>query len=286
MRSLNCSAGFERAVGGCHANPVRRWYTITPRACNLDSRPSTSRGSCAHQQAGPVHSPSCPCSPAVVILRTASAAPWGKPKPCHIRLQRCAPRSAVAAVPEPEPVEHSSHAEETNATSSSQPAAFDSTIHTPGHGDVHQSSAAPTQHQDHDSLAAHLTQGTSHPTPSDQPPANSHPAHDTGDSTSSTSSEATSSHAPSRHQSSSGSSSQHQRRSYTPYSPPLFLRSYPKPAGVAYNVMSFLGKKDPNGGKYFVPSEKYSLFLKQYTNALVSGQPLYLAESYQQQPYR
>jgi hypothetical protein len=55
---------------------------------------------------------------------------------------------------------------------------------------------------------------------------------------------------------------------------------------MAYNVMSFLGKRDPHGGKYFIPQERYSLFLKQYTSALASGQPLYLAESYQQQPYR
>lgn len=73
------------------------------------------------------------------------------------------------------------------------------------------------------------------------------------------------------------------------YRPPRFL-NLPRFAASdsrVFNFMSFLGKADAHGGKYFVPHHQLDEFLLPYFNtAYYKSRRMYLAENYQGQPYR
>ena len=64
---------------------------------------------------------------------------------------------------------------------------------------------------------------------------------------------------------------------------PEFLKQYPAADAKNYNVNSFLGRKDPHGGKYLVPPATYRTFLQQYCDAVQGGYMLFCTENYHYQ---
>jgi hypothetical protein len=70
--------------------------------------------------------------------------------------------------------------------------------------------------------------------------------------------------------------------------PPLFLHQYPVPDGKEYTHNSFLGKKDPHGGKFYVPPEKQQQFCEEYLAHWLTPntRSLYLTENYHDGPRR
>jgi hypothetical protein len=71
------------------------------------------------------------------------------------------------------------------------------------------------------------------------------------------------------------------------YFPPSFLKHYAAPPNSSYNYLSFLGDFDPNRGKYLAAGAQLDDFLTScYKSVALANRRMYLAESYQGQPFK
>lgn len=75
-------------------------------------------------------------------------------------------------------------------------------------------------------------------------------------------------------------------RQQPPNQRPEFLAQYPVPAGLTYNVNSFLGRRDVHSGQYLVPPPQYRRFMHEYCEAVQAGYALYCTENYHYQVYK